>query len=164
MVIQNSDGPQILHAIWKVPAGENRADNFWRSGNLLAYLDAADGRIHRVVRGVGPEQELLSDHPDSGRLMVGEHLPDWRLATELCLQASSFLPELRWQAWDVALCDRGPVLLEMNIGGDFNLPQVASGQGMMSDRFRAFLDECRSQQGGYWARRSRRKLAARFSP
>ena len=32
------------------------------------------------------------------------------------------------QAWDIALTDRGPVLVEVNIGGDLNLPQLALGQ------------------------------------
>jgi len=43
----------------------------------------------------------------------------------------------------VAICDRGPVLLEVNIGGDFNLPQIASGERFMNQRFRRVLDACR---------------------
>jgi hypothetical protein len=46
------------------------------------------------------------------------------------------------QAWDIALAERGPVLVEVNIGGDFNLPQLAHAKGLMDERFRAFLDRC----------------------
>jgi hypothetical protein len=31
------------------------------------------------------------------------------------------------------------VLVEVNIGGDFNLPQLAFGRGLMDERFHAFL-------------------------
>jgi hypothetical protein len=34
------------------------------------------------------------------------------------------------------------VLVEANIGGDFNLPQLAHGSGLMDARFRAFLAAC----------------------
>ncbi|MEZ5856363.1 MAG: hypothetical protein R3D67_17025 [Hyphomicrobiaceae bacterium] len=30
--------------MWKIPAGRNVADNFWRSGNMLGQLDASTGR------------------------------------------------------------------------------------------------------------------------
>jgi hypothetical protein len=34
------------------------------------------------------------------------------------------------------------LLVEVNIGGDFNLPQLAHATGLMDERFRAFLDHC----------------------
>jgi glutathione synthase/RimK-type ligase-like ATP-grasp enzyme len=64
------------------------------------------------------------------------------LLTGLCLEAARALPGLRVQAWDIALTDRGPVLVEVNIGGDFNLPQLAHATGLMDERFRAFVDRC----------------------
>jgi hypothetical protein len=43
------------------------------------------------------------------------------------------------QAWDVAICSDGPALIEVNIGGDFILPQVATGRGILNARFRRLL-------------------------
>jgi hypothetical protein len=40
----------------------------------------------------------------------------------------------------VALTDKGPVLVELNIGGDFNLPQLASGRGLMDQGFTEFVE------------------------
>jgi hypothetical protein len=34
------------------------------------------------------------------------------------------------------------VLVEVDIGGDFNLPQLAHATGLMDERFRAFVDRC----------------------
>ena len=69
-------------------------------------------------------------------------MPDWPALTALGLEAATVFPGLRMQAWDIALTDRGPVLVEVNIGGDFNLPQLAHDQGLMDERFRAFLERC----------------------
>ena len=52
------------------------------------------------------------------------------------------VPRLSIQAWDSAPTHRGPVLVEVDIGGDFNLPQLAHATGLMDERFRAFVDRC----------------------
>ena len=69
-------------------------------------------------------------------------MPDWTALTALCLKTARAFPGLRIQAWDVAPTERGPVLLEVNVGGDFNLPQLAHGSGLMDERFRRFLASC----------------------
>ncbi len=135
-------GPEILHALWKIPAGDNVADNFWRPGNMLAAVAIESGRVHRVVQGTGPDQVEVQVHPDSSKPVQGLILPDWKRLTDLCLTGAAAFPKLRLQAWDVAMCASGPVLLEMNIGGDFNLPQVANGCGLLDERFRGFLAAC----------------------
>ncbi len=143
IVLLEDTGPAILHALCKIPVGDNPADNFWRPGNLLAALDPG-GRVIRVVQGTGPEQRELDDHPDTGGRLQGLSIPDWPALTALVLQAATAFPGLRMQAWDIAPTDRGPVLVEVNIGGDFNLPQLAHRTGLMDERFRAFLDRCGS--------------------
>jgi Sugar-transfer associated ATP-grasp len=141
IVLLEDGGPAILHALGKIPVADNPADNFWRPGNLLAALDA-DGRVTRVQQGVGPEQRDLEEHPDTGGRLQGLTIPDWPALTALALQAATAFPGLRMQAWDIAPTDHGPVLVEVNIGGDFNLPQLAHRTGLMDDRFRAFLHSC----------------------
>ncbi len=144
IVVLIEDGrPEIFRTVWKVPAGDNMADNFWRPGNLLAAIDTDSGRIERVVRGVGPAQEELERHPDSAAPIKDVTLPHWPQIKEICLSAAATLPHLRLQAWDVAICEEGPVVLEVNVGGDFNLPQIATGRGLLDERFRRFLDTCR---------------------
>ncbi|MGI9500630.1 MAG: sugar-transfer associated ATP-grasp domain-containing protein [Geminicoccaceae bacterium] len=133
------NGPVLMHALWKVPVGDNPADNFWRPGNLLAALDPENGEVRRVISGVGPDQADVENHPDSAERLLGATLPDWRAALDVCLNAAAMFADLRLQAWDVALTDRGPVLIEVNIGGDFNLPQLALGAGLMDQKFTDFL-------------------------
>jgi hypothetical protein len=142
IILLEDETPSILHALWKIPVGDHPADNFWRPGNLLAALDVADGRVTRVIQGVGPDQRELERHPDGGGQLKDSLFPEWPALTALGLEAATLFPGLRMQAWDIALTERGPVLVEVNIGGDFNLPQLARGKGLMDERFEAFLAGC----------------------
>lgn len=133
--------PELFRCVWKLPAGENTADNFWRPGNMLAELDLDSGRVLRVVRGKGPDQELLESHPDTGERLTGFAVPRWRELRSLVLEAALRVPGMPAQAWDVAVCSDGVQLMELNVLGDFNLAQVATGRGMADDRFRAWMKE-----------------------
>lgn len=140
MILLGPDGPEIFQALWKISGGGNVADNFWRDGNMLAALDIVSGRVERIVRGVGPSQETLTDHPETGLKLQGFELPYWQSVTDLALRAARAVPGLPLQAWDIALCPNGPVLVEANIGGDLNLPQIASGSGIMRGRLARFIE------------------------
>lgn len=147
VVLLRDDGPEIHRAVWKLPAGGNVADNFWRDGNVLAALEPATGRVVRAVQGVGPDLREVAAHPTTGAALDGFTLPGWRALRALVLSAAHAFPELRMQAWDVAVGADGPVLVEVNVGGDYTLPQLATGHGMIDDRFLAFLEECAAKRG-----------------
>lgn len=138
LTIRDSE-PTVHAALAKIPAGANLVDNFWRAGNIAAGLDAGTGRVIRAVtmaRGLPIE---VSAHPDTGAVLGDIILPQWAEVRELVATAAPHFPGLRIQAWDVALADGGPVLLEVNIGGDFVLPQLALGRGIATDAFMEVL-------------------------
>ncbi len=137
VTILEENGPVILGAVWKIAAGGNPADNFWRRGNMLAALDGA-GKVTRVIRGTGPDMEELATHPDTGAGLVGFELPHWELCRAMALRSASFFPKLGFSSFDIALGDLGPVMVEINSGSAFNLFQLAYGQGFMTDRFQRF--------------------------
>jgi hypothetical protein len=142
IVALDDDGPQLMRALWKIPAGDNFADNYWRTGNLLARLDPGSGEVRRVIRGSGLRLEELTAHPDTGAPLLGRRVPLWNEAVARTLEAATCHHWLRLQAWDVAVTDRGVQLLELNIGGDVNLPQLAEGRGLMQPELVAFLGRC----------------------
>src|SRR5262249_52892128 len=139
VLIQPDNEPQILHAVWKIRTSDNVADNFWRAGNMLAHLDLEDGHVQRVVQGVGPAQVELENHPETGKRLLGASMPDWEKATSLVRECSQIFPKIHYITWAVAPTPAGPVIIEVNPGGAFALPQVAAGKGILDDRFRAFL-------------------------
>ena len=139
IVILDNGRPEILHTIWKIPAGGNVADNFWRPGNLLADVDMSNGTVRRVIRGFGLEFEELTTHPDSGRVLRGLVLPDWDKTIALSLDCASIFSGLGYQSFDIALTPSGPVIVEVNTGSAFNLSQLVTGRGFLTDRFADFL-------------------------
>jgi hypothetical protein len=165
LVFLSSTGPQLVQALWKIPRGHNVADNYWR-GNLLGAIDIETGKVLRAVSGVGVNQQQHQTHPDSGAALLGWIVPDWSEAKRLCPKAAANLPGLRTQSWDIAIVERGPVLIEVNAGGDLNLPQIAHGRGLLDDRYRAHLKACGSRFpslpvrfAGPWVRPFVRKLS-----
>lgn len=131
--------PEVLRCLWKIPGGGNVSDNFWRPGNLLAAVDRPTGRVSRAVRGRGADMETVDEHPDTGEPLVGFTLPGWNEILEIARHGARVLAGLSLQAWDVAITDRGPVLVEANIGGDVDLPQLADDEGLLDERFESVL-------------------------
>lgn len=146
LVLLTGDGPQVHRAAAKIPTGANPADNYWRAGNLLSAVDIETGELRRVVLGNGAALTVNPEHPDSTAPIVGFCLPEWQRALDLVRDAAVLLPGIRTQSWDVALAPE-PTLLEVNCGGDLNLPQLAWGSGVLDESYRAHLANC-----GYRAR------------
>jgi hypothetical protein len=136
-------GPRIHRAIWKINVGTKDSDNFHHgaSGNMLAALNPEDGSAVRVVAGVGMDQKINPVHPRTGRELVGFRLPEWKRIREVVLDASSNFPGLLCQGWDVAVCDDGPRLLEVNPIGDLDLSQHSHARGFVDDQFLALMRE-----------------------
>lgn len=141
VVMLTQDGPRVHRAAAKIPTGANPADNFWRTGNLLAAVDLGTGELRRVMRGSGAELTVNPDHPDTAAPIVDFRLPEWRRALDLVREAAALLPGIRTQSWDMALAPE-PMLLEVNWGGDLNLPQLAWRRGVLDDAYRAHLAGC----------------------
>lgn len=132
--------PRVVSTLWKVATGAAMADNFWEPGNLVGPVDEDSGQVGQLFTGMGLQRRDVSEHPDTGERLVGITLPDWQEAMRLCKRAAASLPGLKMQAWDVALTDRGPVLLEVNIIGGVRLPQLVIDRGMFHGPLRAFLN------------------------
>jgi hypothetical protein len=143
MVQLKDSGPELFRPVWKIPVGDNVADNVWRDGNLLAAIDPATGTAKRAIIGLGPDEVEVESHPDTGERLAGAVIPDWHAMTELCLEAARHFPGLRLQAWDVAATSRGPVILEINGAGDLSMTQRAEGRGVLDTEFLRFLGACR---------------------
>ena len=131
--------PELFRAIWKIPREGNMADNFWRPGNLLADVDIATGRIRRVIRSTPNGFEELATESAAGGTLVGRRVPQWDAAVQLCERAAGLLPGTRCQHWDVAICDGGPVVIELNGLGDLSLLQSPASIGVLDARFESFL-------------------------
>lgn len=142
LILLGAGGPTLESAVVKLPAAGATADNYWRPGNMLGAVDDDTGAITRVVSGVGADMQVHDRHPTSGAPFGGVTVPGWDALRRCAIDAATAFPALRTQSWDVALTDRGPVPLEVNFGGDFNLHQFAHRRGILSERYIEHLGRC----------------------
>jgi hypothetical protein len=136
-------GPVIHRAVAKIATGTNPADNFWRAGNMLGAIDLESGIISRAVRSTGGDLAINEPHPDTRRSVVGTPIPDWEYLVNLMKRAAPVFAGIRTQSWDIALTDRGPVVLEVNFGGVLNLAQPPNGKSVLDETYLAGTHEMR---------------------
>lgn len=142
LVLMTAHGPVVESAVMKVPTRDQVADNYWREGNMLGAIDLDTGKLARVVTGTGPGLRIIESSPSGDVPLTGMAVPDFDAARSLCLKAAVHFPGIRTQSWDVALTAAGPVLLELNFGGDLNLHQLAHNRGILSDTYCRHLRAC----------------------
>lgn len=136
-------GTEIPYTVLKLPSQGNIADNFWRPGNLICALDRDTGTIlkARTMDALGTTDHEV--HPVTAAPLVGETLPMWDRVIDLARTCSPIFPRVRYQSMDIALTSGGgPMLIEINTGGSFTLPQYATGRGFLTEEVRAFFREC----------------------
>jgi len=131
---------RLERAVLKIPSAGNVADNLWRAGNMVANVDPTTGVIDRVIKGKGPDLVELTEHPDTGTRLLGMQLPMWDQVVELNDRAASLFGAISYQSLDVGFTNDGPVVVEVNSGGSFSLPQQASGVGLLTAENKKFFE------------------------
>lgn len=130
------------NAVIKMPGGGNIADAFWRPGNVCSNIDPKTGKILNINVKDGMEIKRLEAHPETGTDLIGQHLPYWDEVLETATRAARLFTPVRYQSLDIAITENGPVVIEINTGGGFDLPQNASGKGMLTDEVLDFFHSC----------------------
>lgn len=166
-VLVDDQGPVLLRASWKIPSGESVADNFWRSGNMLAGIDVETGRVIRVLRRTAMGTEAVDAHPRTGTSFNDLVFPLWDQMRETVMRGAAAVPSCHFQGWDVALTDRGPVLVELEgDGGDPIMEQLCFDSGLLQGRYLEFVGkafEKRKDKKKKAKARLRARLRANFA-
>jgi hypothetical protein len=149
VTINTDGGAKVFRAGWKLPANGNIADNFWRSGNLLAGVDLETGCIKRVTSGTGFELRDVTLHPDTAADLIGVGIPDWARMKEIAIEGARLLRHLGMVGWDMAVTDNGPLIVEANNAPDFTLVQLADRRGVLDAEFQEFLARQKREAAGH---------------
>lgn len=142
-VLMTDNGPLIHRAALRIPAGKNMIDNFRHGamGNLLGAVETDTGIVSNVIGIKKNRRKTVPRHPDTGEEIIGFALPDWQQAKEMCMSAAPLFPGIMYQSWDIAFTDMGPQPIEVNSGGDVDVLQLASGQGVADATWWKFFRE-----------------------
>ncbi|WP_371054470.1 sugar-transfer associated ATP-grasp domain-containing protein [Rhodosalinus sp. K401] len=125
-------------AVMKLATAGNEACAFWRPGNLVCGLDVDTGEVTRVAGRDGPRVAALPDHPERPGL-TGLALPFWQQVRELHERAVRLFGGIAYQSTDIAITPDGPVLVELNYAGSFDVLQNGTGKGLLQPEVRDFF-------------------------
>jgi hypothetical protein len=102
--------------VWKLAIGNNSNDNFslGKYGNLVAQVDIKSGCVSCAVDGLWPHARQHARHPITGNLFRDFSIPYWDLVISDTLKATSIIPAMKIQHWDIAIGENGPIFIELN--------------------------------------------------
>jgi len=135
-VIDRAGVPHILSAGLRMGSGQAVTDNLSVSG-LFAQIDLDTGVLFTLA--VDANLQTHVKHSISGVILPGFQIPHWEAARAMVFEAAKMTPQIRWVGWDIAVTEKGPLLIEGN--ATFPAPrtmQMATQIGM-SHVLRSYL-------------------------
>jgi putative polysaccharide biosynthesis protein len=129
--------PHILGSVYKIQPEPLGVDHL-SYGAIGSWVDPDTGRLSqgRSRQNFG----FTSVIPGTDRSFVGFELPHWPEIRQLALKAATVFPWARSIGWDIAISDRGPVLIEGNAEWSTSLIQIPAPRGLMTGEFKALCD------------------------
>lgn len=100
----------ILAAYLRIGNGDF-VDNF-NHGGMVVPVDVLTGKVQ--FKAIDKTGNLYEKHPLSNVNIVGFEIPFWNEAKEMIKKSALIVPQVRLVGWDVAITEKGPVLIEGN--------------------------------------------------
>lgn len=108
------------------------------NGGIIAAIDFETG----IIKGAIDERmNHYVIHPDSGKTILGYQMPMWEEAKAFAVELANVIPELRYCGWDLALTDKGWVMVEANGKGLFIGFQMPTQEGFRNE-FEYIEEQC----------------------
>ena len=125
----NDHGTPIL--LWiglRVGNGVNPVDNFHAQG-MGVKIDMETGKL--VGNGIDKDNQEFEVHPTTGVTFDGFQLPCFEEVKQMVLKGCLEDDNIRMIGWDIALSEKGPLIIEANRWPGFDLVQVLEDRGRM---------------------------------
>ncbi len=109
-IVSFFDGKEthILNVVFKIGNG-GVTDNF-SSGSMYTFV--RDGKI--IVPAIDRDDNIFYEHPISKIKIVDYEIPNYDKAINLVKECAKKIPEVKYVGWDVAITDKGAVIIEGN--------------------------------------------------
>lgn len=90
-------------------------------GGCICSIDEKTGCINSEAHDkAGQVVSVLGE----GKTTIGFQIPNWHYLKSFICEVSNSFPEMKFVAWDFAITEKGPVLIEGNNGVDNRISQV----------------------------------------
>ena len=124
ITFNNHGKPQILWMGLRVGNGINAIDNFHAKG-MAVNIDINTGKL--VGNAIDKDLNEYVEHPTTHIKFDGFQIPCFEEAKKMVLEACLESDKILVVGWDVAISDKGPVIIEGNRRPGFDIVQVLSG-------------------------------------
>lgn len=129
------DRIEIRYPLMRMGQHGNFVDNAG-AGGIIAMINAETGTVFTAA---DEKRNSYIKHPDTGEQIVGYVVPRWDEIKKFATELAKVVPENRYTGWDIALTDKGCVMVEGNSCAQF-LHQIALKKGFR-DELNAIMRE-----------------------
>ncbi len=110
-LLDDDGAPHCLYVVQKMGMG----DSFVDCNCMFTPVDVETGKIlYPAHSGNTPLGVVYEEQPDSHVKLPGYQLPFVKEAVDMCLEAATAVPQIRYVGWDVAISKTGPEFIEGN--------------------------------------------------
>ena len=126
--VKFDEGAEVIAAFFRTGRGGSIVDNAG-AGGVFGAIDIKTGTIIAVGDEYGNSYEK---HPDTNVKMVGFTIPRWEEAVAIAKELATVVDGNRYAGWDLALTDKGWVMIEGNARGQF-VWQIPLQKGFLAE-------------------------------
>ena len=105
----DGDEVNVLNSVFKLGNG-GVTDNF-SSGSMYTFLND-EGVV--IAPAVDQNDDVYEYHPITKKDIYGFKVPFYEEACQMVKEAAKVVPSVRYVGWDVAITNKGPVIIEGN--------------------------------------------------
>lgn len=127
--IRIEDEILFFHPFMRIGRGNAIVDN-GSLGGILAAIDEKTGCIKAAAIENGTDYFI---HPDTNIPLIGFQIPFWEEAKAFTMKLMQTLPEGVYISWDIALTEKGWVMVEGNSRGQFFGQQLPIHKGLRDE-------------------------------
>ncbi len=119
-LLDKNDEAHVMYALQRIGIGGMSVDNVG-SGGIYTVL-SEDGKI---INPCWSDKTIstYTKHPTSGMDLIGFEVPYFKQALELCKKAACVEKHIRYVGWDIAITEKGPLIVEGNPLPGYDMPQ-----------------------------------------
>lgn len=110
VTITKNNKTNIMVRVIRMGDGHHDVDNFHSGGMYTVFNE--DGIITKPA--IDREGNIYEYHPLTNTKLVGFKIPYYKEAIEMVKEASKVIPQIRYIGFDIAITDKGPVIIEGN--------------------------------------------------
>lgn len=118
----------VIGSVFRISV-DSPIDNY-SAGNLAAEIDSLTGVV--ITGGIRKRSTCdfyHENHPLTGEKIKGFKIPFWKETIDMVKEAALVVPEVRSIGWDVAITNKGPILIEGNSQWNKDTWQIPAGYG-----------------------------------